>query len=137
MIKIDVEGHELSAPQGLVGILERSRPTIIVESESRHHAEAPYNVFDFLLSFGYQGYFVHRGKLRPLSEFSVEKLQIETAATPVFSDRSPDYVNNFIFIHPSRSEVVDGVKRVFPFAIAQSVLTAERRGSPSAPPRAA
>lgn len=123
VIKIDVEGHELSTLQGLVGILERSKPTIIVESEARHHAEAPYNVFSFLHSFGYQGYFVHRANLQPLSEFSVEKFQVETAATPVFSDRLPDYVTNFIFIHPSRSDVLDGVRRVFPFAMPQLVMT--------------
>jgi FkbM family methyltransferase len=114
VVKIDVEGHELSALQGFAGVVERCKPTIIVESEARHHPGAPNNVFQFLLPFGYEGYFVHRGNLRLLEEFSAERFQAETAVKPVDGDRSPDYVNNFIFIHPSRGAVLDRVKRIFP-----------------------
>src|ERR1035441_9211248 len=42
VVKIDVEGHELGVLQGLTGIIERSSPTIIVESEARHHGDATY-----------------------------------------------------------------------------------------------
>lgn len=122
VIKIDVEGHELNALQGLADILEKSKPTIIVESEARHHAGAPYDVFDFLETFGYQAYFVYRGKLWPKSEFSVEKFQAAFAAKEVFNERSPDYVNNFIFVHPSRRAVLDRVELVYPSAIAQSPI---------------
>ena len=114
VIKMDVEGHELRALQGLAGILEESKPSIIVESEARHNAGAPFNVFDFLLSYGYEGYFIYRSNLRRISEFSVETFQVETAAKSVSSERSPDYVNNFIFVHPSRNAVLDGVRQVFP-----------------------
>ena len=116
VIKIDVEGHELSTLQGITGLVEQSRPTIIVESEARHHAGAPQNVFQFLLPFGYRGYFIHLGHLRALDEFSVDKFQTHSAEKAVDGDRSPDYVNNFIFIHPSRAGVLDRVQRIFPFA---------------------
>jgi len=114
VIKIDVEGHELSVLQGSVDILTASRPTIIVESEARHHSGAPYDVFHFLTALGYQVYFVHRGRLRAKAEFSVERFQATTTAKQVFQERSPDYVNNFIFVHPSRSAALDQVERIFP-----------------------
>jgi FkbM family methyltransferase len=113
VVKIDVEGHELGALQGLSGIIARSRPTIIVESEARHHADAPFSIFDFLHSFGYLGYFIHRGTLRLVSEFSVEKFQVEADTELGPRDRSPEYVNNFIFVHPVRSSVLDELRRFF------------------------
>lgn len=114
VIKVDVEGHELSTLHGITGLVTESRPTIIVESEARHHAGAPQNVFEFLLKFAYQGYFIHRGNLHVLAEFSVERFQASNAEKAVDSERSPDYVNNFLFIHPSRAGVLDRVKRIFP-----------------------
>ena len=113
VVKIDVEGHELGVLQGLTGIIERSSPTIIVESEARHHGDAPYNVFDFLRSFRYLGYFIHRGTLRLISEFSVEEFQAMAFAKLPNKDRSPEYVNNFIFVHPDRNSVLDGIKQSF------------------------
>ena len=113
-IKVDVEGHELSTLQGITGLITQSEPTIIVESEARHHAGAPQNVFQFLFKFGYRGYFIHRGNLRALAEFSVDRFQSSNAEKAVDGERSPDYVNNFLFIHPSRDGVLDRVKRIFP-----------------------
>lgn len=114
VIKVDVEGHEFSTLQGITGLVTHSKPTIIVESEARHHAGAPQNVFQFLLKFGYRGYFVHRGNLHALAEFSVERFQASNAEKAVDGERSPDYVNNFLFIHPSRAGVFDRVKQIFP-----------------------
>lgn len=70
-VKVDVEGHEMSALRGLAGIIEDSKPTVIVESEARHHAGSPHDVFEFFREFGYRGYFIHRGRLRRVEEFSV------------------------------------------------------------------
>jgi len=114
VIKVDVEGHELKALAGMSDILERHSPTIIVESEARHNPDAPGNVFAFLSQFGYRGYFVHRSRLRLLSDFSVEGFQNEASAKPVLGPRSPDYVNNFLFIHPTRREALDRVRVIFP-----------------------
>ncbi len=113
-IKVDVEGHELNTLRGITGLITKSKPTIIVESEARHHAGAPQNVFQFLLKFGYRGYFIHRGNLRALAEFSVDRFQASNAEKAVDGERSPDYVNNFLFIHPSRAGLLDRVKRIFP-----------------------
>jgi FkbM family methyltransferase len=121
-IKVDVEGHELSTLHGITGFIAQSKPTIIVESEARHHAGAPDNVFQFLLEFDYRGYFIHRGNLRPLAEFTVDRFQPSNAEKAVDGERSPDYVNNFLFIHPSRVGVLDRVKRIFPLTSLDSNL---------------
>ena len=113
-IKVDVEGHELRTLRGITGLITQSQPTIIVESEARHHAGAPQNVFQFLLKFGYRGYFIHQDNLRPLAEFSVDRFQASNAEKAVDGERSPYYVNNFLFIHPSRAGLLDRVKRIFP-----------------------
>jgi FkbM family methyltransferase len=113
VVKVDVEGHELNALQGLAGVFERFKPTVIVESEARHHTGAPENVFQFLLSFGYEGYFIHRGTLRGIEEFSTSVFQAQTTVLLV-GEKPLDYVNNFIFVHPSRVAVLDRVMQIFP-----------------------
>jgi FkbM family methyltransferase len=116
VVKIDVEGHEISALRGLAGFITQSKPTVIVESEARHHAGSPEDVFKFFLDFGYRGYFVHRGYLRGIDEFAVDTFQAHSGPLVVDGGKSPDYVNNFIFIHPARRAVLDRVKRVYPLA---------------------
>lgn len=116
VVKVDVEGHEMSALRGLAGIIEESKPTIIVESEARHHAGSPHDVFEFLHALGYRGHFIHRDRLRRIEEFSVEAFQACSESLPVNAGKSPDYINNFLFIHPVRGSVLERVKRVFPLA---------------------
>lgn len=113
VVKIDVEGHELRVLQGLTGTIQRSRPTIIVESETRHHAGAPFNVFELMRKLDYIGYFIHRGTLRSISEFSAVECQAETPGQLPAMGRSPGYVNNFIFVHPDRQPVLDRIRQSF------------------------
>jgi FkbM family methyltransferase len=115
-VKVDVEGHEMSALRGLAGIIEESKPTVIVESEARHHAGSPQDVFEFFRALGYRGYFIHRKRLRRIEDFSVEAFQACDKPLPVNEGRVPDYINNFLFIHPVRSAVLERVSRVFPLA---------------------
>jgi hypothetical protein len=44
----------------------------------------------------------------------VEKYQAASVETSFDEDKSPDYINNFVFIHPARSDVLKRVKQVFP-----------------------
>ena len=95
VIKIDVEGHELSVLRGAIGILERDRPALLVEIERRHSPHPIQDTFAFLDELGYDGAFVDdQGDIQPLARFNADLHQIP--------DR-PDtrYVNNF-FLVPRR-----------------------------------
>jgi FkbM family methyltransferase len=124
VIKIDVEGHELSTLHGMTGLIAQSRPSVIIESEARHHAGAPGNVFQFFESLRYEGYFIHRGMLRPINEFSVEEFQSHGVEKAVDDRKSPDYINNFLFVHPSRNAALEQIKRVFPMSGARVTVGA-------------
>lgn len=116
VVKVDVEGHEMSALRGLAGIIETSKPSAIVESETRHHAGSPQDVFEFFRAYGYRGYFIHRGLLRSSEEFSVERFQTCHMPLQVDGGKSPDYINNYVFVHPTRGFLLERVRSVFPMA---------------------
>lgn len=90
-IKIDVEGHELSALRGAAGLLRRDRPNLLVEAEERHRHDAVGSVRDFLDSLGYRGYFLEQGRPRPIGQFSPQRHQ------PIPQPPGVRYINNFIF----------------------------------------
>jgi FkbM family methyltransferase len=96
-IKIDVEGHELSVLNGARKTLEKFRPTVIIECEERHNVGAISAMAAFFDKLDYTGYFIHRGALKPFSEFDIVTLQNRDNSKPIDGARSPDYVNNFIF----------------------------------------
>ena len=41
VIKIDAEGHELTVLQGARALIERDRPSFLIEAEERHKKEEP------------------------------------------------------------------------------------------------
>jgi hypothetical protein len=96
-IKIDVEGHELEVLQGSVGILEKDRPVLLIESEHRHHSGAPKNIFEFMSGYGYAGLFLEDDKLRSISAFNM-KFHQNPAAMADGVRKIGLYVNNFIFV---------------------------------------
>jgi FkbM family methyltransferase len=94
-VKIDVEGAELDVLRGGAETLRRCRPLLLVEIEQRHHREPIAEVFEQVALFGYDGAFLDgSGRLRPLSDFDVERCQLEAALRP---DRGQPYINNFFF----------------------------------------
>lgn len=99
VVKIDVEGHELAALQGARRTLERCRPVAIVECEERHNRGGVERAFQFFDGLGYRSYFIHAGELRHGEDFDAARFQPAHGAKPVGGMRSPDYINNFIFIH--------------------------------------
>jgi FkbM family methyltransferase len=101
VIKIDVEGHEMKAVEGARPILIASHPILIIECEERHNRGGVAALMGYLKEIGYDCYFIHRGKLRPGGEFDIDALQRITDAKGLSSKRSPDYVNNFLFVDPS------------------------------------
>lgn len=99
-VKIDVEGHELATLAGARSLLERDRPTLIVEAEDRHRAGAVESVAAFLAGLGYRGAFLRAGALVPIERIA--------AGGPGFgglgAGAAAAGVNNFVFA--ARPEVV-------------------------------
>jgi len=96
-IKIDVEGHELAVLQGAERLLEQDSPTMLVECEERHKPNAVENVRSFLAERGYNGFFLMKGRLKPISAFDPALHQ-----NPVYADNATPtgvYVNNFLFVN--------------------------------------
>ena len=102
-VKIDVEGHELRVLNGATGLLDRSRPIFLVESEERHRPGTTASVFEFFASRGYDGFFVLGDAIKPVSEFEPEALQ-DTDALVADGGRKEGrwYVNNFFFFPRER-----------------------------------
>lgn len=97
-LKVDVEGHELSVFRGAVEIIKRDNPVILFECEARHlERYSMENVFDHLKGVGYDGFFLTKRRLIPLSKFEVTLHQKRQKDR--FWDE-PDYFNNFLFTPP-------------------------------------
>ena len=94
-IKIDVEGHELEVLRGGAETIATCHPLLLIEVEQRHLELSMEDVFSEVLRFGYRGFFVLCERLAPLKDFSY-KLHQQPFLGNVLS---PDYVNNFIFLH--------------------------------------
>jgi FkbM family methyltransferase len=95
LLKIDVEGAELHVFKGAERILKTSHPLLVFECENRHlGAGSVDDVIGYLMSLGYWGSFVCRGRLRPITEFDAK---IHQRADGDWFWKSRDYCNNFIF----------------------------------------
>jgi FkbM family methyltransferase len=95
LLKIDVEGAELGVLQGAERILRRHGPLLAVECENRHLPSGSVEVvFSYLAGLGYEGSFVCRRRLLPISQFNAAVHQRRDG--PWFWKRK-DYCNNFVF----------------------------------------
>jgi len=93
LIKIDVEGHELSVLQGSIETIKRCKPIILVEIEQRHINRDIKDVFSEFLDLNYEGFFLRKNKLIPLYIFDCKKHQKPFLKSPL----NNVYINNFIF----------------------------------------
>jgi FkbM family methyltransferase len=103
-VKVDVEGHELEVLSGALKMLDGQHPTVLVEIEQRFHDQPIDEVFDVFTSRGYQGFFYAAHAWQPISEFDVDKHQLERLASlsgsgfiahSLLGHRG--YINNFLF----------------------------------------
>ncbi|OBK16385.1 FkbM family methyltransferase [Mycobacterium asiaticum] len=99
LVKIDVEGHELAVLRGALDTLRRNRPTIVVEAEERHHANAVADITELLTGLGFRGYFLLDEQRRPIEEFDAATHQDSANIGGAEDDWAPRgvYVNNFVF----------------------------------------
>ncbi|MGJ4945641.1 FkbM family methyltransferase [Bradyrhizobium sp. HKCCYLS1011] len=95
LLKVDVEGAELDVFRGARRILERDRPMLVFECETRHLVGRTIDdVFAYLAALGYRGSFVSSTGLQPLSAFDAAVHQRHDGA---WYWKRKDYYNNFIF----------------------------------------
>jgi FkbM family methyltransferase len=96
-IKIDVEGHELSVIEGAKKTLIECNPALLIEIEQRHNKQPIEEIFIFIKSFGYSGFFLKNGFLMDISSFNKFSLQKEENL-----NTNDLYVNNFLFLSNER-----------------------------------
>lgn len=101
LIKIDVEGHELSVLKGAENFLSKHHPTLIIEIEQRHHKDITIeSVFE---SFKQKGYYCYYYSKKQSQLFSYEDKTHLTNTKDYFG--KIDYINNYIFIHESNKTI--------------------------------
>jgi FkbM family methyltransferase len=98
LIKIDVEGHEHDVIDGAANTLRSSRPALLVEIEQRHNSRPIREIFEQIVAFGYDGFFLDEGKMKGLREFQAARDQSPGS----FGKSGTRYINNFVFLHRSR-----------------------------------
>ena len=95
-IKIDAEALELSILEGAHQTLDKFRPTVLAEIETRHHERAGHahaadpieDVLKMLAPMGYACEFPYNGQWRPVEDFGAATHQ---------NYGHGEYVNNFLF----------------------------------------
>jgi len=81
-IKIDVEGHELSVIEGANNIINKYKPTLLVEIEEKHTKKPILNTINKIKEFGYKVYFFKNNQIIEIVEKEI-----------------PNEERNFIFIN--------------------------------------
>jgi FkbM family methyltransferase len=103
-IKIDVEGHEFPVLVGAQGLIDRQRPTVLVEIELRPDRQGPIDdIIDFFADRSYRGEFLQRGRWRPIAE--LDRAAAESMAARVARHgyatnlllHSRRFIHNFVF----------------------------------------
>jgi FkbM family methyltransferase len=98
LLKIDVEGAELEVLKGAERILRQHAPLLVFECENRHLAPGNVeDIFSYLRAHGYEGSFVFRHRLLPVSEFDAAVHQRQDGD---WFWKNKDYCNNFVFHKP-------------------------------------
>ena len=102
MVKIDVEGAEVSVLRSAERLLTEASPHLLVEIEARHSTN-PAASFEMLQGFGYEGFFLDpdSAELRalPIVCFDFDRHQQRALQKEPGAPRSSLYVNNFLFTH--------------------------------------
>lgn len=95
VLKIDVEGHEQPVLRGAQDTLERFKPALLIEIESRLHEDGASPVDEvrsLLAPIGYEGFFFTDRSAKPIADFN-------PAAHQTYGQGH--YSNNFLFTCPA------------------------------------
>lgn len=106
LIKIDVEGHEMSVLKGAEKLLLSEKPNLLIEIEERHSPGAVDTTLSWLEKRGYRSFFFDRNTLRPAADFNVDQHQNVADLRTGDRVRSSRYINNFIFIHRDKDVTI-------------------------------
>lgn len=114
VLKIDVEGAELEVLQSGLAMIKEALPAVVIEVEQRHHPnEQAGRTFEVLTDLGYRGFFPAVDGARtlcPIDDFRFDRDQRVELLLPGARRFDRRYVNNFLFVHPSKLE--DTVRRL-------------------------
>ncbi|MGW5821020.1 FkbM family methyltransferase [Streptomyces noursei] len=77
LIKIDVDGGELAVLRGAARTIERERPALFIELETRIQPLAP--VLEWTVARGYRGWVLPHDRWLPLSDFDLPAHQSRTS----------------------------------------------------------
>ncbi len=102
LIKIDVEGHELSVLNGAKNLLIRDRPTLLIEVEERHKRNAVIKLRKFLEELDYKGFFLSESGLEKIENFQQEYHQ--NTRNIKGKEKVGIYINNFLFLPKDESQ---------------------------------
>jgi FkbM family methyltransferase len=110
-IKIDVEGHEQAVLDGAVETIRRCRPRMLVEVDDRLSPGGLERARNFFTHFGYRGFFVHQGHIKPVERFSIGRMQDPTNLPDLTAplqarQRFGRYIYNFIFLPSQEPELM-------------------------------
>ncbi len=101
LIKIDVEGHELSVLKGAENYITQHHPTLIIEIEQRHHKNIEIDsVFESFKNKGYNCYYYSK---KQAQLFPYKNKTHLTNTKDHFG--KIDYINNYIFIHHTNKTI--------------------------------
>lgn len=101
LIKIDVEGHELSVLKGAENYISTHHPSLIIEIEQRHHKDIHIDfVFEDFKKKGYNAYYYSK-KQAQLFPYN-NKIHLINS---IEYFGKIDYINNYIFIHSNNTTI--------------------------------
>ena len=101
LIKIDVEGHELSVLKGAENYISTHHPSLIIEIEQRHHKDIHIDfVFEDFNKKGYNAYYYSK---KQAQLFPYNNKTHLTNSKEYFG--KIDYINNYIFIHSNNTTI--------------------------------
>lgn len=99
LLKIDVEGAELSVLKGAAGTLRDHKPAVVLEVGFADHDDTEYQSMEFLTRMGYRHHAIDKGGL--LREIKPKELEAHGAR--VNADASSYHnLDNLVFLHASK-----------------------------------